>query len=285
LDFAEFLGLDDHGVGGDEEHAVLDADVAGGADDVAGGQRGDDLLGGDGVGPQAVGVDAEDDGAGVAAEGGRSRDAGEGGEHGSDLEEGLVLDLADGLGVGGEDEVADGDGAGVEAHDEGGDGAGGHEGAGAVDVLDGLGHGLGHVGTGVEEQFHEGEALDVLRLDVVDAADVEEVVLVVVGEQTFHLGGVHAAVGLADVDDGQVQAGEDVDLHARQGEAAGEDEAGEGDEDGDGVAEGEDDRVEGHRSVSLRGESRRAVRRGLGRGAEQANGCGARGRRQGFSLR
>ena len=59
-----------------------------------------------------------------------------------------------------------------------------------------------------------------LRLDVMDAADVEEVVLVVEGEQPFHLRGVHAAVGLDDVDDRQVEVGEDVDLHARQGQAA-----------------------------------------------------------------
>jgi hypothetical protein len=32
----------------------------------------------------------------------------------------------------------------------------------------------------VEEQPHDGDALDVLRLDVVDAGDVEAVVLVVV---------------------------------------------------------------------------------------------------------
>ena len=52
-----------------------------------------------------------------------------------------------------------------------------------------------------------------LRLDVVDAGDVEEVVLVVVGQKAFHLRRVHAAVGLADVDHRQVQAGEDVDRH------------------------------------------------------------------------
>ncbi len=56
--------------------------------------------------------------------------------------------------------------------------------------------------------------------DVMDAVDVEEVVLVVVGDQPFHLGRVHAAVGLGDVDDRQVQAGEDVDLHAVEGQTA-----------------------------------------------------------------
>ena len=41
--------------------------------------------------------------------------------------------------------------------------------------------------------------------DVVDAVDVEEVVLVVVGDQPFHLRRVHAAVGLGHVDDRQVE--------------------------------------------------------------------------------
>ena len=66
-----------------------------------------------------------------------------------------------------------------------------------------------------------------LRFDVVDAVDVEEVVFVVVGDQPFHLGGVHAAVGLGDVDDRQVEVGEDVDLHPGQGQAAAEDEGGD----------------------------------------------------------
>ena len=81
-----------------------------------------------------------------------------------------------------EHEVADRHAAGVEPHDERRDGARRHEGPRAVDVADRLGHRLGHVGAGVEVQLHQGHALDVLRLDVVDAADVEEVVLVVVGD-------------------------------------------------------------------------------------------------------
>jgi hypothetical protein len=62
----------------------------------------------------------------------------------------------------------------------------------------------------MEIQLHQGHALDVLRFDVVNAVDVEEVVFVVVGDQPFHLGRVHAAVGLGDVDDRQIQAGENV---------------------------------------------------------------------------
>jgi hypothetical protein len=65
----------------------------------------------------------------------------------------------------------------------------------------------------MEVQLHQRRALHVPRLDVVNAADVQEVVLVVVGQKAFHLRRVHAAVGLADVDHRQVQAGEDVDFH------------------------------------------------------------------------
>ena len=75
---------------------------------------------------------------------------------------------------------------------------------------------------GWKYSFISGHALDVLRLDVVDAADVEEVVLVVVGDQPFHLLRVHAAVGLGDVDDRQVEGGEDVDGHALRGQQAGD---------------------------------------------------------------
>src|SRR4029077_8391212 len=80
------------------------------------------------------------------------------------------------------------------------------------------GHGLGHVGAGVEVELHQGHALDVLRLDVVDAGDVEEVVLVVVGQEPLHLLRVQAAVGLGHVDDRRVQVGKDVDRHADDGQ-------------------------------------------------------------------
>ena len=87
------------------------------------------------------------------------------------------------LGLAREHEVAHGHAAGVEPHDERRDRARRHERARPIDVADRLGHRLGHVGAGVEVQLHQGHALDVPALDVVDAADVEEVVLVVVGEQ------------------------------------------------------------------------------------------------------
>jgi hypothetical protein len=110
-------------------------------------------------------------------------------------------------------------------------------------ILDGLGHGLGHVGAGVEEELHQGQALDVLRFHVVDAVDVQEVVLVVVGEQPLHLGRVHAAVGLADVNHRQVQTGEDVHLHAADGQDAAHYQADHRHHDGDGMPQREDNGV------------------------------------------
>ena len=52
-----------------------------------------------------------------------------------------------------------------------------------------------------------------LRLDVMDAGDVQEMILVVVRQETFHLRRIHAAVGLADINHRQIEAGEDIDGH------------------------------------------------------------------------
>ena len=185
----------------------------------------------------------DDDGALVAAERRRRRHAGQADQRRPHADVGRLLDLVDRLGLALQHEVADRHAAGVEADHERGDGAGRHERARAVHLGDHLGHRLHHVGAGMEEDLHLGEALDVAGLDVVDAADVEEVVLVVEGEQPFHLGRVHAAVGLDDVDDRQVEVGEDVDLHARQRQAAADQQADQRDHDGDRVAQGEDNRI------------------------------------------
>ena len=47
-----------------------------------------------------------------------------------------------------------------------------------------------------------------------NAADVQEVVLVVVSEKAFHLRRIHTAVGLADVDYRQIETREDVHFHS-----------------------------------------------------------------------
>ena len=100
----------------------------------------------------------------------------------------------------------------------GADGAGRHERARAVDVADRLRERLGHVGAGMERQLQQAGVLDRLRLDALDAVDVEEVVLVVVDEIPLHLRRAHAAVRLRDVDDRQIQIGKDVDAHPADGE-------------------------------------------------------------------
>ena len=43
-------------------------------------------------------------------------------------------------------------------------------------------------------ELHDGSALDVLRLNVLDPGDVEEVILVVVGQVALHLRRIHAAI-------------------------------------------------------------------------------------------
>ena len=112
--------------------------------------------------------------------------------------------------VAGEGDIGDRHHAGVQRHDEGRDRSRREEGLGTVGVDGGLGHGLGHVGAGMEIELHQGDVLDVLGFDVVDAVHEQEGVFVVVGDEPFHLGGVHAAVGLGDVDDRLIQVREHV---------------------------------------------------------------------------
>jgi hypothetical protein len=250
-DRLQFLDLPGQRIDRDDRHHRADADVARGADRIAVGQRRDDLIGRHLIGAEAVGIDADDHGPLVAAERRRGRHPRQTGEHRPDLEQRLVLDLADRLGLAGEDQVADRHATGVEPGDERRDGARRHERPRPVDVADGLGHRLCHVRVGVEEELHQGHALDVPRLDVVDAGDVEEVILVVVGEQSLHLCGVHAAVGLGHVDDREVEIGEDVDRHPEQGQPAAECDGRHQDHDGQRPTQGEDDRV--HRTNAIVG--------------------------------
>ena len=91
--------------------------------------------------------------------------------------------------------------------------AGRHKRPGPIDVVDGLRHRLGHIRSRMKEQLHQGSALNVPGLDVVDSRDVEKMVLVIVGQIAFHLRRVHAAIRLSHIDHRQVQAGKDVDSH------------------------------------------------------------------------
>ena len=239
----QLLDVANQRVDRDDRHELADPDVARGADRVAVGQGRDQLVGRERVGPQPLRIGPDDHGALVAAEGRGRRDPRQAGEHRADLEKRLVLDLADRLGLAREHEIAHGNAAGVEPGDEGRDGARRHEGARASDVADRLGHRLGHVGAGMEEQLHHRHALDVPALDVMDARDVKKVILVIVGEQPLHLGWVHAAVGLGDVDDRQIQVGEDVDRHPCHGQRTAQHDGYDKHHDREGPPHGKGDRV------------------------------------------
>ena len=53
---------------------------------------------------------------------------------------------------------------------------------------------------------------------MLDAGDVEEMVLVIVDEKPFHLGRVHAAIGLGDIENRDAEVGENVAGHPLDGE-------------------------------------------------------------------
>ena len=80
-------------------------------------------------------------------------------------------------------------------------------------------------------------ALDRAGLHVLDSGEVQEVVLVEVGEVTFHLGGVHAPVRLSDVEGGDAKRGKDVLRHLLNREPSAEQERDHQHDDGDGPSQ------------------------------------------------
>ena len=118
----------------------------------------------------------------------------------------------------GKHEVANRHAAGVEPHDERRHRSGRHERARAIHIRNGFGHRLRHVRARMKLQLDERRALDRLRFDVLDAGDVEEVILVIVGEVTLHLRRVHAAVRLRDVDRGNAERRKNIARHLSQGQ-------------------------------------------------------------------
>ena len=77
----------------------------------------------------------------------------------------------------------------------------------------------------MELQLDDRRALDGLRFHVLDAGDVEEVILVIVGEVTFHLRRVHAAVRLRDVNGGDAERRKNVARHFLERQPRGENHA------------------------------------------------------------
>ena len=244
------------------------------------GDGGDGFVGRDAVLLELVGIERDDDGALVAAERGRRGNAGQSGEQRTHAVEREILHFALGSGGAAEDQLADGDAAGVEARDERRHGSRGHEGAGAVHVADGFRHRLAQVGALVKYQLHERGALNALALDVIDAGDVEEVILVVIGEVAFHLRGVHAAIGLGHVDCGVADLREDIDGHALESEHGAEGDGDQRHDYGHRSAEGCQDEAHDGLPAGLARRRAEYLRRPRPRRAIRARRRGGRGRRR-----
>ena len=95
----------------------------------------------------------------------------------------------------------------------------------------------------VELQLHDRGALDRLRLDVLDAGDIEEVILVVVRQVAFHLRRVHSAVRLRDVDRRYSERRKNIARHALQREQGAEHDGDHGDDHGRRAAKGDLDEI------------------------------------------
>ena len=89
-----------------------------------------------------------------------------------------------------------------------------------------------------------------LRLDALDAVHIKEMVLVVVGEEAFHLCRAHASIGLGDIDHRQIQVREDIHPHTGKGQNRAQGYGGNRDQDGPGMTQGNPN--EPHKSVSSR---------------------------------
>ena len=217
-DVLQFLDVLDRRIDRYEEVDVAEGNVARRGDGVGSGQGRDDFLGGDAGAAQTIGVKIDKNRAGAAPERRWRRNTRQGGEERPDGIQRGILELGDAARLAGEDELPDGDAARIKTHHERRHGARRHHGAGPVDVADRLTHGLRHVRPRVELELHDRRALDVLGLYVLDARDIKEVIFVIISQEAFHLAGIHAAIGLRDVNRGDVQGREDVLRHALEAE-------------------------------------------------------------------
>ncbi len=168
--------------------------------------------------PEAVGIECDHDGPLAPTEGRRRRDPRQCGKEGAHAVQRQVLHFAQRPGRAAEDQQAHRHAARIEAGDEGLHGSRRHECFGAVHIADRLRHGLRHVGTLMEDQLHQRRALDALALYVIDARDVEEVILVVIRQEAFHLRRVHPAIGLCDIDSRIAHLWKDIDRHPLDGQ-------------------------------------------------------------------
>src|SRR5262249_2417613 len=74
----------------------------------------------------------------------------------------------------------------------------------------------------MEVELEHRHALNRVGLDVLDARDIEEVILVIADELPFHLRRRHAREWLNDVDDRHPEVRKDIDRRAPDGETCGQ---------------------------------------------------------------
>src|SRR5205823_7556192 len=172
----ELLNARDHGVDGSHSHELAGAHIAGRQNGVARADGFDHVFWGEVVGPQAVRIDVDHNGALVASEGWGSGHTGQSGKQRADPVQSLVLNLTHTPRVTRKNQITDWDTTRVEPHDERRDRSVRHKGVGAIDIGNCLGERLAHVGARMKGQLEETDILDGFRLDTFDAGNVEEVI-------------------------------------------------------------------------------------------------------------
>ena len=211
---------------------------------------------------EPVRVNANDDRALVATERRRSGNAREGGEHGSDAEEREVLDLPHTARLAGKDQLAHGNAAGVKADHKRGNGPGRHKGTGPLDIRDGLRQGLAHVRSRMKVELDQTDILDGFRFHMLNARNVEKVVLIIGDEISLHLRRIHSAIGLRYINHRKIEVGENIHRHTEECQHRTQRHTDNGDENRDRTSEGSVD--EPHTTYSSeRGHSRRVAEMGL----------------------
>ena len=102
----------------------------------------------------------------------------------------------------------------IESRNERRNSARRHERARTVYIRNDFRHRLIHIRVLMKHELHQGDALDVLRFNVFDASDVEEVILVVIREEAFHLRGIHAAIRLRHINSRITELWKNICRHA-----------------------------------------------------------------------
>src|SRR5579885_1444691 len=74
----------------------------------------------------------------------------------------------------------------------------------------------------MKDEFHKTGSLNALRFDVLDACDIQKMILIIIDEIAFHLSGRHTTIWLSNINHRQIEIREDVYLHARKGKNSGQ---------------------------------------------------------------